>query len=241
MIRIIILVFNLCQFSPAFAFVSASTLPEDLLAWRIGIASPSFYPAHLTKGYGVNESENWTSLLHNETPGATLSATSLKGVRSLDPDYDGFGLYIGTGVNYIRQVAETNHLPDTVYLYWVSLFNQRFFVTKFELTDDIKQRMMVLTTSPYNAKRTCYQSDLIFGLLPNGHAKVWIAGCNRFSYLTELEPAAENSKDTDGRNAESYRSSWTFERIQKRADEEKVSLTPIPWDKVNKTYTFKPR
>ncbi|NAX20361.1 DUF2931 family protein [Vibrio sp. V39_P1S14PM300] len=225
----------------AHAFASAANIPDDFLAWRIGIASPSFYPAYITQGYGVNSDEDWTSLLHNQLPSAAIGSTSLKGVRSLDPDYDGFGLYIGTGVNYIRQVAETNHLPDTVYLYWVSLFNQRFFVTKFELTDDIKQRMMVLTTSPYNAKRTCYQSDLIFGLLPNGHAKVWIAGCNRFSYLTELEPAAENSEDTDGRNAESYRSSWTFERIQKRADEEKVSLTPIPWDKVNKIYTFKPR
>lgn len=75
------------------------------------------------------------------------------------------------------------------------------------------------------------------GLLPNGHAKVWLYGCLDYIYVDELAPFKVMEQDYDGRKASELTSTpQYFQLIKKQANDLGQSLSPIPWDKVNKTY-----
>lgn len=224
--------------SMAWSFTSTSKLPDNLDAWKVGVTMSSFYPIEINRIYGVNESEDWTSLLHNHSSRRSLAASRFSNVRVDFPEYDGFELYLGPPVSYIRQIAETSHLPDTVYLYWTSLFNQRFFVTQFHLSEQLKAKMMIQKQFLYDNRMSCYENDLVFGLLPNGQAKVWLSGCGTYTFIDEIAPVKESDKSIDGRDAASYRKGWEYQDILERAKSENATIDPIPWDRVNQVVTY---
>jgi len=238
--KLILALFLLLFFfvNQARAFTHLPELPDDLKAWRVGITMSSFYPVEINRIYGVNESEDWTSLLHNHSSRRSLAASRFSNVRVDFPEYDGFELYLGPPVSYIRQIAETSHLPDTVYLYWTSLFNQRFFVTQFHLSEQLKAKMMIQKQFFYDNRMSCYENDLVFGLLPNGQAKVWLSGCATYTFIDEIAPVKERNKSIDGRDAESYRKGWEYQDILERAKSENATIDPIPWERVNQVVTY---
>ncbi|HFG2128233.1 TPA: DUF2931 family protein, partial [Vibrio cholerae] len=84
---------------------------------------------------------------------------------------------------------------------------------------------------------SCYRAEFIFGLLPNGQAKVWLDGCGETVYLTELAPDQILDRDSNGVKFDSYRKSSSFADVQQRAKDAGVELDTIPWDKVNKVYS----
>ncbi|ENM3922341.1 DUF2931 family protein, partial [Vibrio cholerae] len=84
---------------------------------------------------------------------------------------------------------------------------------------------------------SCYRAEFIFGLLPNGQAKVWLDGCGETIYLTELAPDQILDRDSNGVKFDSYRKSSSFVDVQQRTKDAGVELEPIPWDKVNKVYS----
>ena len=69
-----------------------------MLKWRIGYAMSSLYPAKVTKAYGVNEDQDWTSFVHNDMH--FMTRTDLKRVKRVEPDYDGFGLILAYDIVY---------------------------------------------------------------------------------------------------------------------------------------------
>ena len=220
----------------SFAFSSVPELPDDFFPWRIGISMPSFYPAKVTKAYAVNEEQDWTVLMHNHM--TYMGSSQLKVVRGIIPEYDGFGLPLAPSFSILKQLNKTKQLPDTIYLYWVSLYNQRFFLTKYDIPQKVKNRMMIPYPRSYNNTRSCYKTELYFGLLPNGNAKVWLAGCHRnFEFIEEVEPTAELDKDTSGHTAEVYYHEY-YDDLKSRAESEGVTLDPIPWEKVNHVFYY---
>lgn len=218
------------------AFTRAPTIPEDMPKWRIGYAMSSLYPAKITEAYGVNEEQDWTSFVHKDMHFMTRSEPT-KILKDL-PEYDGFGLLLGTPVTEKRQIGGTKSLPDSLYIYWASISNQRFFATKWDLSSDIKKMMSTKETyTRYDGVvRDCYRTDIIFGFLPNGNTKVWLDGCGEYKYITEITPDAELEADTFGNDAEIYKANY-HSRIAERARELGAILDPIPWDKVNKVYS----
>ncbi|WP_391087149.1 DUF2931 family protein [Vibrio sp. NH-UV-68] len=218
------------------AFVKTPSVPEDMPKWRIGYAMSSLYPAKITEAYGVNEEKDWTSFVHNDMH--FLTRTELSSIKKDLPDYDGFSLVLGAPVTVKRQVGGTRELPDSIYIYWASISNARFFATRYDLSEEVKQQMALkkkfITWD--GAELDCYDKDIIFGFLPNGHTKVWLDGCGEYKYLTELSPDAELDADTFGNNAEIYKANYS-DRIAERAKQAGVSIDPIPWDKVNKVYS----
>ncbi|MGD8110995.1 DUF2931 family protein [Vibrio sp. TRT 17S01] len=219
------------------AFSKVPDIPQDLPKWRIGYAMSSFYPVKVTQAYGINEEQDWTSYIHNEMH--FWRRSKLDYVRRTHPDYDGYGIALGSPVAKKDQVAGATSLPDFVYIYWASLANAKFYVTKFELTDEIKKNMMI--KDEYirfdGVNRECYRTDIIFGFLPNGNTKVWLYGCGGYTYLTEIAADSEVDRDTFGNDAEIYKKNYA-DRIVKRAEAEGAKLFPIPWDKVNKVYEW---
>ncbi len=233
--RICVAIATTCYCQQSFAFSHAPEYPQDYYEWSIAIISPSFYPVKVSESYGVYEKEDRTVLMHTFL--GFFGATKLTGIRSMIPDYDGFGLPLLTDLARIHQIGEVKKLPDSIYIYWVSLYNQRFFATKFDIPDSVKQRALVKTARPYSPNVACYENTLYFGLLPNGQAKVWQGGCDRFTFLEELAPATEQDQDINGFDASVYKEDF-YQDIQQRAQAEGITLDPIPWDKLNRTFTY---
>ncbi|EKF9593591.1 TPA: DUF2931 family protein [Vibrio cholerae] len=211
---------------------------EQPWAWSISVTMPSFYPANVTQVYGVNDKENWTALLHGYLH--TMRNSELKRIQERFTDYDGFGLSLLNTTMGVQIGTGTTHLPDTLYLYWVSLFDTKFYVTKYEIPTSVKQ--LIATKTTYTRRDgaivdSCYRAEFIFGLLPNGQAKVWLDGCGETIYLTELAPDQILDRDSNGVKFDSYRKSSSFVDVQQRAKDAGVELEPIPWDKVNKVYS----
>ncbi|EKF9736660.1 DUF2931 family protein [Vibrio cholerae] len=207
--------------------------------WSISVTMPSFYPANVTQVYGVNDKENWTALLHGYLH--TMRNSELKRIQERFTDYDGFGLSLLNTTMGVQIGTGTTHLPDTLYLYWVSLFDTKFYVTKYEIPTSVKQ--LIATKTTYTRRDgaivdSCYRAEFIFGLLPNGQAKVWLSGCGETIYLTELAPDQILDRDSNGVKFDSYRKSSSFADVQQRAKDAGVELEPIPWDKVNKVYSI---
>lgn len=215
----------------------ASYIPDT--KWRVSVAMPSFYPVNVTEAYGVNESSDWTSPIHNFTQ--FFSTSELNAIQEWLPSYDGFGLPLNNfTMMRNRQVSPVKELPDEIYLYWVSLINTKFYATKYALTDDIKK----LSSTKVSYLRgdgfvvdECYRTEFVFGLKPNGNAEVFLKGCGDLIHIQELAPEIVMDKDIQGFGVEDYKKRSYLGIIQKRADKADATLNPIPWDKVNKIYT----
>ncbi|AQM21258.1 DUF2931 family protein [Vibrio anguillarum] len=239
-IKAILIILSLCLLSSCASNANnAKYVPRD--KWRVGVVMPSFYPVKVTQAYGVNENENWTSLLHSFTP-QSFSNSELSNARKKLPNYDGFGLPLhAISITSRYQIGGTNHLPDSVYLYWVSLVNTQFYVTKYIVPESIKQLMAKqdsYTRANGFVVNPCYRTDFVFGLLPNGQAKVWLRGCGETVYLAELAPDKVMDRDSNGFTADTYKEASYLGRIHQRAKDAGVSIDPIPWDKVDKVYSM---
>ncbi len=200
---------------------------------------PSFYPARVTQAYGVNDAQDWTSPLHTFSQFMRISA--FENIKKELPSYDGFGLPIQDyAMNQKKQVVQIKLPPDALYLYWVSLINTQFYVTKYTVSEDVKSlmaRKSLYQNRDGSLGNVCYRTEFVFGLLPNGQAKIWLRGCGEIIYLTELAPDKVMDRDSNGFTADTYKEASYLGRIHQRAKDAGVSIYPIPWDKVNKVYS----
>ncbi|MGY3569962.1 DUF2931 family protein [Vibrio paucivorans] len=211
---------------------------EVRLDWKVSIAAPAFYPVKVTKGFGVNEENDWTSPLHEFSQ--FMRVTALDNIVNRFPSYDGFGVPIHNETMLrSRQVVPESQLPEKIYLFWTSLANNRFYATEFIVS--VKVKKYVLDTRSYVRGdgaiiEDCNTDEIVFGLLPNGNAKVYLRGCGELIYVTELLPSEILEKDGNGFGVEEYLQSSYFSRIHRRAEDAGATIDPIPWDKVNRVY-----
>ena len=216
-------------------------LPGD--PWAVSIVMPSFYPVKVTQAYGISNSKDWTIPLiglHQQY----METSKIDYVRKAFPGYDGFGFPVSPVTSLRgRQIGlGTNHIPDSIYIYWTSLINVRFFVTKYDVTPKVKELMateLYYRRSDGSKGLPCYRTNLFFGLLPNGKTKVWLRGCEQLIYLAELDPAREKDRDQNGTTADEYRQgpTPTPQRVRQRGIDAGISTIPIPWEKVGKIYS----
>ena len=216
----------------------AGSIPET--PWSVSISMPTFYPVSVTQAYGVNDAQDWTSPLHTFSQFMRISA--FENINKRFHEYDGFGLPIQDyAMNQKKQVVQIKLPPDTLYLYWVSLINTQFYVTKYTVSEDVKSlmaRKSLYQNRDGSLGNVCYRTEFVFGLLPNGQAKVWLRGCGTTIYLAELAPDKVMDRDSNGFGVETYKQSGSsLERIHQRAKDAGVSIDPIPWDKVDKVYS----
>ncbi|PSV34168.1 DUF2931 family protein, partial [Photobacterium sp. GB-36] len=123
--------------------------------------------------------------------------------------------------------------------YWTSLFDAKFYITELDVTPKMKALAYKKQSyiRPDGIKRACYQTTFDFGFLPNGQVKVWLKGCGKYTYVTELSPTSTPETDYNGSTYSDH--NQTRNSVLKRAKKANATLTPIPWDKVNKIYTSK--
>ncbi|OBU23625.1 DUF2931 domain-containing protein [Photobacterium kishitanii] len=218
--------------------INKERVPDEVPDWTVAYTMPSFYPVRVTKAYGINKTEDWTSILHTHSQFMTVSG--LKRVKEFLPDYNGYGLPLAFNtMGWYPQIQYTNHLPDKIVLYWTSLFDTKFYITELDVTP--KMKVLMYKKQSYirsdGIRKSCYQTTFDFGFLPNGQVKVWLEGCGKYTYVTELSPIATPNTDYNGSTSSDYNQKKN--RVSHRAKEANVTLVPIPWDKVNTVYTSK--
>ena len=160
--------------------------PKDYPSWTVSIAQSYVYGAAIEKIYGVNEKEDWTSFFH------TLSRNEyyrIKDVRHALGDYTYNGVEVSLGKPKIgKQIMPTTSLPDQVYVYWSAYDSGNDYISVLDVTEDMKKVMLTPHPHPRGVDYPCYQNSFMFGLFPNGQAKVWLSGCRIYTYVGELEP-----------------------------------------------------
>ena len=193
---------------------------EHFLPWRIGAAISYEFPAMIFEAYGTNEKEDWTSVMLPFTGNlARPSRLNLDNIRHYTyPEYDGYVLPLSGAINFTPNQLGlgTKSLPDNLYIYWQVRNSLVEYVTVVSITTQIKSAM----TKKYIYQKgmfkgqSCYQTDYIFGLLPDGRAKLWLKGCDYYTYIGEYQP----TKSIPPENP----------KLAKNK--------PIPWDKVNQIW-----
>ncbi|WP_223159533.1 DUF2931 family protein [Vibrio sp. Y2-5] len=196
--------------------------PDDdhFQAWRIGGAISYEFPAMIYEAYGVNEKEDWTSIMLPYTGNmARPSRLNMKNMRRYTyPEYDGYVLPLTGAINFTpNQLGKgQKSLPDELYVYWISRNNSTTYTTVVDVTPQIKAAMVKEYTYQSGSLegQSCYQTDFIFGLLPDGRAKLWLRGCLLYTYIGEYEPT----------------------KVMPPKDPSLAKNKPIPWDKVNQVW-----
>lgn len=210
--------------------------PEDdnFRPWRIGVAIPWTYVSGVSQAYGISEAENWTSMMLPY--GQLVLSESRRDINKIrhslnDKSYEGYGIPLGPS-NFIPNQVGTGKktLPDELYIYWNSDFTHTSYATVVKVTPQIKSAMVKAYPHPsWRFKgQNCYQTDFVFGLLPNGKTKLWLKGCQIYTYVGEFEPtkAVPSSGSWSKDTSSSYYS----------AKKERLKIEPIPWDKVNQVW-----
>ena len=202
-------------------------LPEHLLKWNFAFVQPYLYPTYLSHDmYAVNDKEDWTMMVH-----LTTHNTLWKDIQKVyGSDYDGYGMML-SDMAYSDQLGlGTNHLPDRLYVRWGG-YDFTGYITVINVTQKMKAKMVEPHPHPLQWKEPCYQTEFLFGLLPNGNAKLWLSGCRIYTYVGEFKPELVNYRDGDPHRNE----------LKKREEEVGVKAEPIPWDKVDKVFYNKRR
>lgn len=189
---------------------------ERFKPWRIGAAISYTHFSAVEQAYGVSETGDWTSVMlpYGNLTGPRLDLENYQ--RNSYPEYDGNSLILNNILNFTPNQLGLGFrtLPDQVYVYWRN--NGTDYATVVDVTPKIKAAI----TKPYPHPswrfegENCYQTDFIFGLLPDGRAKLWLEGCNIYTYVGEYQPA----------------------KVMPPADPRKIKDKPIPWDKVNQVW-----
>lgn len=199
--------------------------PDDdrFQAWRIGAAISHEFPALIYEAYGVNEEEDWTSMMLPYTGNmASSSRLNMDHMRRYTyPEYDGYVLPLTGAINFTPNQLGLGKksLPDELYVYWQPLSSLINYTTVVEVTPQIKAAMV--KPYPHPSWRfegqNCYQTDFIFGLLPDGRAKLWLRGCDYYTFIDEYKPT----------------------QVMPPKDPSLAKNKPIPWDKVNQVWYHK--
>lgn len=189
---------------------------EGFMPWRIGAAISYSHFSAVEQAYGVNETEDWTSVMlpYGNLTGPRLNLENYRHYSY--PEYDGNLLVLNSFLNFTpNQIGlGLKSLPEQLYVYWRN--NGTDYATVVEVTPKIKAA--VTKAYPHPSWRfegeNCYQTDFIFGLLPDGRAKLWLKGCRIYTYVGEYQPT----------------------KVMPPADPSKIKNKPIPWDKVNQVW-----
>lgn len=167
---------------------------ERFLTWRIGAAISYNFPAEVSEAYGVNYQEDWTSVMLSYTNLNLGNRRNLNKIRERSyADYQGYKLPLHSLINFTPSQLGLGKktLPDEIYIYWWVPNSRTNYVTVVTVTEKMKAAMtrQYPNPSPRLKGQNCYQTDFLFGLLPDGRAKLWLKGCRIYTYVGVFEPA----------------------------------------------------
>lgn len=205
---------------------------ERFQPWRIGAAIPYGYVSTVIDAYGVNETEDWTSMMlpyGNLVSSSRLNMSNIK--DNLDADYDGYGLPLHSLSNFTpNQIGlGRKSIPERLYMVWYSAFDTTEYATAINITPQIKAAILKPYPHTWLEGQNCYQTNFMFGLLPNGQVKLWLEGCNIYTYVGEFEPEKVMPNPTPYKTKDEN-------PAFRLAKKEHIEIEPIPWDKVDRVW-----
>jgi len=161
--------------------LSGCAVPYDIKPWRVGAINSSYYGTSIDLISGRNKKEILTMKMPVYLSGDTVKWSNDKHKFSLHLD--------PKSIRFINQLIPEKNLPESIYIAWKSDVEGEFYDARLEITPKIRAAMVKPRSWVGGDKDgdTCYQNDIVFGLLPGGDAKVWLSGCNRYTFIGRIE------------------------------------------------------
>lgn len=205
---------------------------EDIPPWEVSIAMPMYYPIQTLDVYGINKEEDWTIPLIGLQL-ASKNNSDFKYVRNQfsQQKYDGYGVLLADFVNgHAVQAGGTSVPPDSIYVKWVSLYDNTLYYTKIDLSKNVRKFM---THKNYikGRKSPYYINSIVLGFLPNGNVKVWLYGYGKYFYIKEQGPEQKiKTKVPNKYDPGKYNN--VIARLIDNANKENYKIVPVPWGKI---------
>ena len=177
----------MCAVGVTTSCASSPEFPKDFRPWDVRIFHPYLYSTSADYIHGYNKEHDFVFPVHRPSyPARMYSMNHIR--RMLDwQDYDGFGLHLANSAKGKQIGGGRKTLPDQVFVEWQA-FDYAIYKTRLDVTDEMKTVMKMQHPHPRGVDYPCYQTSFAFGLLPDGRAKVWLYGCDIFTYVGEIEP-----------------------------------------------------
>ncbi|MFM2487012.1 DUF2931 family protein [Celerinatantimonas yamalensis] len=216
-----------------------SDTPDNLKeysAWSVGYVAPTYYPVDIRSIDPTDNEGNSVTEIGAQVPSV---GETLKEVRQYFPHYDGYALPLDffTFQSRGQLGMGTKVLPDMITIHWVSLINVKFYETRLKINQKIKniahQAVMVQTQDPKVALE-CHASHFIFGFIPNGDVKVWLAGCGPFDYIETLKPYKIEHQGANDFLRKMYKKELQQTMFKHFKKIGYPNPLPIQWDKIDK-------
>lgn len=174
------------------------------IPWDIEIVAPFYYEVMpmgnpVPTVYGLNSKQDWTSVHTGFRRIPDFKTHKANAPGGLDPwTLDFCFNCISSFYNADAYVQP----PEEIFIRYLALTEERVYELSFRLPDELQRQMLAAATGDNDSGKTC-QTGILFGLLPGGEAKVWLAVCGRYQYLRQAQaqfgPMTLDASDRDYR------------------------------------------
>ena len=221
-----------------FLLSACKSVPKELtrdegMPWSVGITAPLYYGVEVEHIWGINDSQDWTSILippntYRVNFEERKQRAILKGAK-WDPYILSPRVFNATA----QQPAWKVTPPEELFVAWLSLAEGKFYRLNYRLSDELQQKMLRLKNAPKPGEGGECGNKLIFGLIPGGEVSVWLWSYCDLEYNFVEHVQASGPFDYafyPGRNTDYYAS--LTKRLRDNVAAQNVQLFPIPEDKL---------
>ena len=221
-----------------FLLSACKSVPKELTrdegaVWSIGITAPLYYGVRIEKIWGINDSQDWTSILLPPNTHISDLDQDRKSTQAAGYEWDPYMLSPTVFYANAQQPARKITPPEEIFIAWLSLVEGKFYRLNYRLSDELQQQMLSLNTKTIPEQTSFCGSKLIFGLIPGGEVSVWLSSYCKSEYRFIERVQASGPFDYafyPGSNSEYYAS--MIKNIREKVAAQNVQLFPIPEDKL---------
>ncbi|QDO85715.1 DUF2931 family protein [Shewanella psychropiezotolerans] len=220
-----------------FLLSACKSIPKELTrdegtVWSIGITAPLYYEVDIERIWGINDSQDWTSILLPPNTHISDLDQDRKSTQAAGYEWDPYMLSPTVFYANAQQPARKITPPEEIFIAWLSLAEGKFYRLNYRLSDELQQQMLILNTKTIPEQTSFCGSKLIFGLIPGGEVSVWLSSyCeSEYRFIDRVKTSGPFGVPFDLAYEEFFKGA--VQRYDEKMAAQNVQLFPIPEDKL---------
>ncbi|MPY23668.1 DUF2931 family protein [Shewanella sp. YLB-07] len=220
-----------------FLLSACKSIPKELTldegaVWSIGITAPLYYGVRIENIWGINDSQDWTSILLPPNTHISDLDQDRKSTQAAGYEWDPYMLSPTVFYANAQQPARKITPPEEIFIAWLSLAEGKFYRLNYRLSDELQQQMLSLNTKTIPEQTSFCGSKLIFGLIPGGEVSVWLSSyCeSEYRFIDRVKTSGPFGVPFDLAYEEFFKGA--VQRYDEKMAAQNVQLFPIPEDKL---------
>ncbi|WP_077754894.1 DUF2931 family protein [Shewanella psychrophila] len=220
-----------------FLLSACKSVPKELtrdegMPWSVGITAPLYYEVDIERIWGINDSQDWTSILIPPNTHISDLDQDRKSTQAAGYEWDPYMLSPTVFYANAQQPARKITPPEEIFIAWLSLAEGKFYRLNYRLSDELQQQMLILNTKTIPEQTSFCGSKLIFGLIPGGEVSVWLSSyCeSEYRFIERVKTSGPFGVPFDLAYEEFFKGA--VQRYDEKMAAQNVQLFPIPEDKL---------